>query len=92
MLERIEFLVFYFVIECANCHNESKVSHVVVEEQVGQLVCSLCGKAIAVPNWEKLVASTKDLNTYLGDSLNSKFVKIELNPKFVVVDEGVAAH
>ena len=33
MLDRIDKLVFYFTIECANCRNVMKVSHTSVEEK-----------------------------------------------------------
>lgn len=84
MIERIERTVFFFSVECANCHDHMKVSHVVVEEQKGILICTLCGKSIKVPDPEILVRSAKDLNNYLGDSLNSKFIHLILNDKFVV--------
>lgn len=83
MLERIEKLVFYFTIDCANCHNLLKVSHVVVEEQKGLLLCCLCGKNIKVPDAEILIKAAKDLNAYLGDPMNAKFFKIVLNENFV---------
>lgn len=87
MLERIDKLVFYFQVECALCKNVIKVSHVVIEEQNGMLICSLCGRNIKVPDAETLVKASKALNEYLGDSINSKFVKLVLNEKFKIQDE-----
>ncbi|NLI74973.1 MAG: hypothetical protein GX442_00865 [Candidatus Riflebacteria bacterium] len=84
MLDRLDKLVFYFHVECAMCHNISKVSHVVMEEQKGVLICTLCGKSIKVPEAEIIIKASKDLNAYLGDGLNAKFVKLILNDKFVV--------
>ncbi len=91
MLERIDRLVFYFQIECAMCHQLIKVSHVVMEEQKGVLICSLCGKSIKVPDSEVIIKASKDLNAYLGDNLNAKFVKLILNDKFKVEDAVPAA-
>jgi ribosomal protein S27E len=92
MLERIDKLVFYFTIECANCRNVMKVSHVVVEEKAGEIYCSLCGKDVKVPNHEELVTSAKTLNSYLGDSLNSKYVNLVMNEKYEKPDSAPPAH
>lgn len=92
MLERIDQLVFYFTIECANCHNVMKVSHVVVEEKAGDIFCSLCGKDVKVPNHETLVTSAKSLNEYIGDSLNAKYINIVLNEKYQAADDVPPAH
>ncbi len=86
MLERTDKTVFFFTIECAVCRNVAKVSHVVIEDQKGSLVCSLCGKTVKVPSFEILVKASKDLNAYLGDNLNAKYIKILLNPEFHVDD------
>ncbi|MBF0543383.1 MAG: hypothetical protein HQM08_03060 [Candidatus Riflebacteria bacterium] len=91
MLEKIETLVFYFTIDCAICHNKSKVSHVAIEEQNGQLVCTLCGKAIKVPNHERLVAISKELNDFLANRNNVKFITLTKNEAFNVVDDVPAA-
>lgn len=91
MLERLDKLVFYFQIECAICHQLINVSHVVIEEQKGILVCSLCGKTIKVPDTDVLIKASKDLNAYLGDSVNAKFVKLVLNEKFKAEDSVPAA-
>ena len=92
MLERIDKLVFYFTIDCANCRNVMKVSHVVVEEKAGEIYCSLCGKDVKVPNHEELVTSAKTLNSYLGDSLNSKYVNLVMNEKYEKPDSAPPAH
>lgn len=92
MLDRIDKLVFYFTIECANCHNIMKVSHVVVDEKGGDIFCSLCGKDVKVPDHEKLVTSTKALNEYLGDSLNAKYVKLVLNEAYECPSDVPPAH
>ncbi len=92
MLERIDKLVFYFTVECANCRNVMKVSHVVVDEKAGEIYCSLCGKDVKVPNHEELVSSAKTLNAYLGDSLNSKYVNLVMNEKYEKPDSAPPAH
>ncbi|MFZ5949731.1 MAG: hypothetical protein ACOYXC_03435 [Candidatus Rifleibacteriota bacterium] len=92
MLERIDQLVFYFTIECANCRNVIKTSHVVVQEKAGLLFCSLCGKDVKVPGHENLVASGKFLNEYLGDSLNAKFINLVMNEKFERPSDTPPAH
>ena len=92
MLERIDKLVFYYTVDCANCHNILKVSHVVVDELKGSVVCSLCGKIVNVPKWEDLVQASKILDAYLGDSLNAKFVKLVMNEKFKIQEQQLAAH
>ncbi len=92
MLERIDRLVFYFNVDCANCHNLMKVSHVTVEEGQGNIVCTLCGKKVVVPNFEVLVKAAKDLNAYLGDSMNHKRIKLSLNEQFKVEEAQLAAH
>jgi hypothetical protein len=92
MLERIDQLVFYFTVECANCHNVMKVSHVVVEEKSGELFCSLCGKDVKVPGHEILVSASKSLNEYIGDSLNAKYINLVLNEKYNAPDDVPPAH
>jgi len=82
MLERADRLVFFFTIECTNCHNIAKYSHVSIEEQTGVFVCTLCGKNIKIPDVEILIRSSKDLGAYLGDPLNSKFIRLVLNEGF----------
>lgn len=91
MLERIDQLVFYFTIECANCHNKLKVSHVSIDEQKGNLVCSLCAKPIKVPDQDKLIKAAADLNGYLGDKMNYKFFKLTMNEAFKAEDGTPAA-
>jgi ribosomal protein S27E len=92
MIEQIKDLVFYFSIECANCHNPIKVSHVVIEEKQGDLFCTLCGKTIKVPDHEKLVTAAKGLNGYILEGTNARYVKMVLNEKFVVEDAAPPAH
>lgn len=92
MLERIDQLVFHFTIECANCRNVMKVSHVVISEKEGDLYCSLCGKDVKVPNHENLVAASKTLNEYIGDSLNAKYINLVLNEKYMAADDVPPAH
>jgi len=91
MLERIDRLVFYFTIDCANCHNKLHVSHVAVEEQKGMLVCSLCGRNVKVPDFENLALAAKNLNLYLGDNNNAKYIKLIMNEKFKIEDATPAA-
>lgn len=91
MLERIDKVVFYFTIDCAICHNHVNVSHVVIEEKKGLVDCSLCGKQIKFPDYEKIGRATKDLNDFLADVANCKFVKLTLNDKFVAQDNVPAA-
>ncbi len=88
----LKSLVFYFKIECALCHSEMSVSHEVIQEKSGELYCTLCGKVVKVPNWEKLVNASKELNEYIGDSLNAKYINIILNEQFECEEEEVAAH
>lgn len=92
MLERIDRLVFYFTIDCSICHNLMKVSHVAVEETNGVMSCSLCNKQIKVPDHAKLIQSAKELNDYLSNKLNQKFIKVVLNEAFIVEDDAVPAH
>lgn len=92
MLERIDQLVFYFTIECANCHNVIKVSHVVISEKEGKLYCCLCGKEVKVPDYENLVSAAQTLNDYLSDSLNAKYVNLVLNEKYKIADDMPSAH
>ena len=87
LVERIDRVVFYYVIECANCRNEAKVSHQVIENTSGELVCSLCGKIIRVVNWENMVEASKVMNAYLSDGLNAQFIRLELNPKYELEEE-----
>lgn len=93
MLQQInETLVFYFKIECANCHNMMKVSHAVIEEKSGELYCSLCGKTVTVPDHKTLCESANTLNNYIGDKFNAQYINIVLNEDFEVEAEEVAAH
>ncbi len=92
MLDRIDKLVFYFTIECANCRNVMKVSHTSVEEKAGEMFCSLCGKDVKVPNYMDLVTSAKTLNAYLGDSLNAKYINLKMNEKYERPSDTPPAH
>ncbi|MDN5278609.1 MAG: hypothetical protein PWR01_2574 [Clostridiales bacterium] len=92
MLDRLDKLVFYFTIECANCHNKMKVSHVVIDEKSGELFCSLCGKDVKVPNYQTLVTAAKDLNGYIGDSLNAKYIDLVLNEHYEEPSDTPPAH
>jgi transcription elongation factor Elf1 len=93
MLQQInETLVFYFTIECANCHHEMSVSHAVIEEKSGELFCTLCGKTVTVPDWQTLCSSAKTLNDYIGDKFNAQYINIVLNENFEAEEEEVAAH
>lgn len=92
MLERIDKLVFYFTVECANCRNVMKVSHTAVEEKAGTICCTLCGKDVKVPNFMDLVTSAKTLNEYLGDSLNAKYINLHMNEKYEKVSDTPPAH
>ncbi|MDD2999876.1 MAG: hypothetical protein PHV05_12500 [Candidatus Riflebacteria bacterium] len=92
MLDRIDKLVFYFTIECANCKNVIKTSHVVVDEKEGVIFCSLCGKDVKVPDYQTLVTSAKSLNNYIGDAFNSQYINLVLNEKFAVADSAPPAH
>jgi transcription elongation factor Elf1 len=92
MLERIDKLVFYFTIECANCKNTMKVSHTSVEERNGDMFCSLCGKTVKVPNHQDLVSSAKTLNAYLGDTLNAKYINLVMNEQYEKADGTPPAH
>ncbi|MBF0405836.1 MAG: hypothetical protein HQM10_00665 [Candidatus Riflebacteria bacterium] len=91
MLEKIETLVFHYTIDCAICHNKIKLSHVAIEEQKGQIVCSLCGKSIKVPDHEKLAEVSKYLNQFLGSSSNCKFITLTHNEAFHAADDVPAA-
>ena len=92
MLERIDKLVFYITVECANCHNIMKVSHTAVEEKKGDISCSLCGKDVRVPNYTDLVTASKTLNAYLGDSLNAKYINLVMNERYERADGTPPAH
>lgn len=92
MLDRIDKLVFYFTIECANCKNIIKTSHVVIENKAGALFCSLCGKDVKIPDYEKLANSAKALNEFIGDSNNAKYINLVLNESFEKADSTPAAH
>ncbi len=92
VLERIDLLVFYFKIECGLCRNVLNASHVAIEELQGNLVCTLCGKTVKVPEYEKLINGSKAVNAYLSDKQNATRIKLVLNEKFVVVDEAPPAH
>lgn len=85
-------LVFYFEVECANCKNTMNVSHVVINEKEGDLYCALCGKSMMVPDYKKLVDSAEILNSYVGDSMNAKYLNLVLNPNYAFEEEEVAAH
>lgn len=91
MLERIDKVVFYFTIDCAICHNLVNVSHVTIEEKKGGVECSLCGKQIKFPDFEKISQSAKILNEFLGDIANAKFVKLTMNDKYKAADNVPAA-
>ena len=91
MLERIDRVVFYFTIDCAICHNHVNVSHVTIEEKKGQVECSLCGKAIRFPDFERISQSAKVLNEFLADTNNAKFVKLTMNDKYKEADNTPAA-
>ncbi len=85
-------LVFYFKIECPICKTEMKFSHIVIEEKKGELFCSICNKSVTVPSFENLVAASKTLNDFLGDSINAKYINLVLNEKFELADDVPAAH
>lgn len=91
MLDRIDRLVFYFAIECANCRDVMKVSHETIMMRSGELFCPLCGKDVKVPDFENLARTASGLNEYLSDSLNSKYIKLMLNSKYVSLDDMPAA-
>ncbi|MBU1107532.1 MAG: hypothetical protein KKB51_12755 [Candidatus Riflebacteria bacterium] len=91
MLDRIDRLVFYFTVECANCKDIMKVSHETIKMRSGELFCSLCGKDVKVPNFEKLAQLSGDLNDYVSDSYNAKYIKLVLNEKYVPADDTPAA-
>ncbi|MBF0499500.1 MAG: hypothetical protein HQM09_05180 [Candidatus Riflebacteria bacterium] len=91
MLERIDRLVFYFTVECSVCHNHMKVSHVCIGEQCGQMICTLCGKPMKVPEHEKLVQTSQVLNEYLGARDNAKCIKLTMNEFFKLEDAVPAA-
>lgn len=91
MLERIDKVVFYFTIDCGICHNQVNVSHVTIEEKKGAVECSLCGKNIRFPDFEKISSSAKILNEFLGDISNTKFVKLTMNDKYKAADATPAA-
>lgn len=92
MLDRIDKLVFYFTIECANCRNIIKTSHVVIENKAGAIFCTLCGKDVKIPDYQNLVTAAKSLNEYVGDSYNAKYLNLVLNDKFEKADSTPAAH
>ena len=91
MLDRIDRLVFYFEIECANCKDVTKVSHETIMMRSGELFCSLCGKDVKVPDYEKLVRAAASLNEYVSDSFNAKYIKLTLNDRYVAPDDVPAA-
>jgi len=91
MLDRIDRLVFYFTVECANCRDVMKVSHETILMKSGELFCSLCGKDVKVPDYEKLARAAASLNEYVSDSFNSKYVKLVLNERYVPPDDMPAA-
>ncbi|PKL45838.1 MAG: hypothetical protein CVV41_02205 [Candidatus Riflebacteria bacterium HGW-Riflebacteria-1] len=91
MLDRIDRLVFYFTVECANCRDTIKVSHDTIQTRAGELFCSLCGKDVKVPDYEKLARAASSLNEYVSDSFNSKYIKLHLNEKYVPLDDMPAA-
>lgn len=91
MLDRIDQLVFYFTVECANCRDVMKVSHETIRMRSGELFCSLCGKDVKVPDYEKLASAASSLNEYVSDSLNAKYIKLVLNEKYVPSDDMPAA-
>lgn len=92
MIDQLKDLVFYFTVECANCQTEMKFSHAVVEDKHGELFCTLCGKSIKVPEFEKLVNHAKGLNNYILEGTNARYIKLVLNEKFVVEDAAPPAH
>jgi transcription elongation factor Elf1 len=93
MLDRIDQLVFYFTIECQLCRNVLKASHVAITEQSGNLVCTLCGKTIKVPDFDNFAKTAAELNKYLGDKANAKCIKLRMNEAFVQEsDVPAAAH
>lgn len=92
MIEEISKLVFYFELDCPNCHNKMKVSHAVIEEKSGELFCALCGKDLKVPSHESLVSAAKFLNDYVGDSVNAKYINLVLNERFALGDDTPPAH
>jgi uncharacterized Zn finger protein len=92
MLERIDLLVFYFSIECANCKNIMKVSHETIKDKNGELFCSLCGRDVKVPGYEKLVGAAETLNDYIGDSQNAKYINLVLNEQYASDDDVPLAH
>lgn len=83
MLETITGLVFYFDIQCANCKHHMKASHESIKDQQGILHCGLCGKEVRVPNYENLVKTCEDMNKYLSSPINSQYITLELNEKYV---------
>ncbi|MFZ2959294.1 MAG: hypothetical protein WA705_20600 [Candidatus Ozemobacteraceae bacterium] len=91
MLERIDRLVFYFSVECGVCKNRMKMSHVSILEQNGQMICTLCGKPVKVPEHEKVGKAAQELNDYLGARDNAKYVKLTLNEMFKSEDAVPAA-
>ena len=92
MIEEISKLVFYFELDCPNCHNKMKVSHEVIGDKCGELFCALCGKDLKVPSHESLVSAAKVINDYVGDSINAKYINLVINEKFAVEDNTPAAH
>ncbi|PKL46890.1 MAG: hypothetical protein CVV42_15025 [Candidatus Riflebacteria bacterium HGW-Riflebacteria-2] len=91
MLDRIDRLAFYFAVECANCRDIMKVSHETIMMKSGELFCSLCGKDVKVPDYEKLARAASSLNDYVSDSFNAKYIKLVLNEKYVPPDDMPAA-
>ena len=87
MLDRIDKLVFYFTVECANCRNIMKVSHETVKMRAGELFCSLCGKDVRVPDYDRLAQLAGGLNDYVCDSYNAKYIKLVLNERYEAPDD-----
>ncbi len=83
MLDSLNKLVFYFDIECANCHNIIKASHSAIKDHEGLLFCGLCGKEVRVPDYEKLVETSEALNSYVSNPVNSQYITLVLNDKYV---------
>lgn len=83
MLESLNKLVFYFDIQCANCKNVIKASHSAIHDCNGMLFCGLCGKEVKVPNHEELVECCEKLNKYVSNPINSQYITLVLNDKYV---------
>ncbi|NLM17896.1 MAG: hypothetical protein GX221_09285 [Candidatus Riflebacteria bacterium] len=83
MIQDMSKVAFYFMIECANCRNATKVSHVYIKDKEGTIDCALCGKEIIVPGYEKVMEAAETMNAFLSDTLNAQFVTLVNNEKFV---------